>query len=548
MRFRSFRAQLLALILTLTGGAQLVAFLLIARVHRADAHREIDRQLTEASRRFLKNVEQRNTDLAGRTEALSFDTGLRETLAATTTDRDTLTSVMANVRGRVGASLAALLSLEGKLLAETRDGPSAENIYRPLQLQADASESPNPRATSYGFIDGTLYSLTIVPLRAPDIVAWIAIGFPLDRAFLDELHDSTGVESLLRHGPTVLATTATPPGELISRPQILPTTGSAPATLELRYSLDEKLAPAQRLENVLLVVGAGSLLLAALIGAGFARRLTRPVQQLAAHTAVIARGDYATTITLDRTDELGRLAESFNRMSAGLAERDRVRDLLDKNVSPEVAAQLMRDGATLGGEEREVTILFADLRGFTTLSEQLPPRELLTLLNRYLDRMSAAIEEQGGVIDKFIGDAIMALFGAPVAQSDAPSRALAAALAMERALVAFNAELATEGRAPLGIGIGINTARIVAGNIGSHRRLNYSVIGDGVNVAARIESLTRTPEYRTSIIATAATMAASQVGPVSDRPSEKAVRTFRPLGTVPVKGRAEPVEIFAVDG
>ena len=542
MRFRSFRAQLLALILTLTGGAQLVAFLLVARLHRTDALREIDHQLTEASKRFLKNVDQRNTDLAGRSEALSFDTGLRETLATTTTDRDTLATVMGNVRDRVGASLAALLSLEGKLLAETRDGPSAENIYRPLQVQADAAESA--RATSYGFIDGTLYSVTMVPLRAPDIVAWIAIGFPLDRAFLDELHDSTGVESLLRHGPAVLAATATPPGKLISRPQTLPTTGSEPATLELRYSLDEKLAPAHRLENVLLVVGAGSLFLAALIGAGFARRLTRPVQQLAEHTAVIARGDYATTITLDRTDELGRLADSFNRMSAGLAERDRVRDLLDKNVSPEVAAQLMRDGAALGGEEREVTILFADLRGFTTLSEQLPPRELLTLLNRYLDRMSAEIEQQGGIIDKYIGDAIMALFGAPVAQSDAPARALAAALAMQRALVAFNAELAAEGRAPLGIGIGINTARIVAGNIGSHRRLNYSVIGDGVNIAARIESLTRKPEYRTSIIATAATIAACR--PAASPLTPHAFST-RPLGTVQVKGRAEPVEIFAVE-
>src|SRR5205085_12338716 len=123
-------------------------------------------------------------------------------------------------------------------------------------------------------------------------------------------------------------------------------------------------------------------------------------------------------------------------------------------------------------EEREVTILFADLRGFTTMSEQFAPRELLTLLNRYLDRMSGEIEQHGGVIDKFIGDAIMALFGAPVAQGDAADRALAAALAMERALADLNRELAAEGRPPLGIGVGINTARVIAGNIGSHRRLN----------------------------------------------------------------------------
>jgi adenylate cyclase len=151
--------------------------------------------------------------------------------------------------------------------------------------------------------------------------------------------------------------------------------------------------------------------------------------------------------------------------------------------------------------------------------------------------MSAAIEAHGGVIDKFIGDAIMALFGAPVAQADAADRALAAALAMEKALVQLNAELATEGIAPLAIGIGVNTACVVAGNIGSSRRLNYSVIGDGVNVASRLQSLTRTPEYHTNIITSAATLAA-----LGD-PKKFAPR---PLGRVPVKGRAEPVEIFAV--
>jgi adenylate cyclase len=151
--------------------------------------------------------------------------------------------------------------------------------------------------------------------------------------------------------------------------------------------------------------------------------------------------------------------------------------------------------------------------------------------------MSAEIERQGGVIDKFIGDAIMALFGAPVVQADAADRALAAALAMERALVAFNAEIVAEGGSPLALGIGINTARVVAGNIGSHRRLNYSVIGDGVNVAARLQSLTRDPGYSANIITSATTLAA-----VRDRP----VISTRALGTVHVKGRSEPVEIFAV--
>src|SRR5207244_7592075 len=133
---------------------------------------------------------------------------------------------------------------------------------------------------------------------------------------------------------------------------------------------------------------------------------------------------------------------------------------------------------------------------------------------------------------------IMALFGAPVSQSDAADRALTAALAMERALADLNRELAAEGRAPLGIGVGINTARVVAGNIGSHRRLNYSVIGDGGNVAARLQALTRTPEFRTNVITSTATIAACRRSPSSVlRPL-----SFRPLGHVQVKGRHEPVE------
>ena len=269
-----------------------------------------------------------------------------------------------------------------------------------------------------------------------------------------------------------------------------------------------------------------------------ARSFSQPVRRLARHTRLIASGDYTTRIHLPRSDELGSLAESFNVMSTGLAERDQVRDLLDKNVSPEVAASLLKNGSALGGEEREVTILFADLRGFTPLSETLPPPELLALLNRSLDRMSAEIERQGGVIDKYIGDEIMALFGAPVDVPDGADRAVRAALGMREALATLNREFAAEGRPPLAFGVGINTATVVAGNIGSHRRLNYSVIGDGVNLAARLQPLTRRPEYATDIIISDLTR--HRLAPDTYR--------LRLLGEVPVKGKTLAPRIHAVDG
>ena len=143
--------------------------------------------------------------------------------------------------------------------------------------------------------------------------------------------------------------------------------------------------------------------------------------------------------------------------------------------------------------------------------------------------------EEGGSIDKYIGDAIMALFGAPVAAPDAAARALAAARDMARALDRLNEELAAEGRPALAFGIGINTARVVAGNMGSKSRLNYTVIGDGVNLASRLEGLTKDPAYATPIIVSEATLAAIQPRPYA-----------RELGEVRVKGKTESVKIYAL--
>jgi adenylate cyclase len=182
-------------------------------------------------------------------------------------------------------------------------------------------------------------------------------------------------------------------------------------------------------------------------------------------------------------------------------------------------------------------VLFVDLRNFTRMSEPLAPREVLAILNRYFDRMSTIVEVYHGIVDKYMGDAIMALFGAPVALPNHADCAILAAIEMKSALARFNAELAADGRGRLAFGIGINTAKVIVGNIGSSRRLNFSVIGDGVNVAARLQDLTRMSQYRADILVSAATLAAA-----------RGRYRVRPLGAAPVRGRDEPVEIFAVDG
>ncbi|WP_414663951.1 adenylate/guanylate cyclase domain-containing protein [Horticoccus sp. 23ND18S-11] len=561
-RPKTFGKKLFALFVVVVALAQLSTWLIVSRFHLAQARTLIQDELRRAARAFSRVIDERNKLLSAAALTAARDYQIKQLFASD--DPATLASALVSIRIASMTDLVSAVSLEGRLITSTSAATASGDIYAQLVARADADPNPNPTAAGYGYLDGQLYSLVLAPVRAPDIIAWLMIGFKIDREFAQGLKDQTGVDltffdtdgrllattladttagSLTRALPglrrDVDAATVELDGEtaLVAGRTLTAGTDKS-VTLALQYSLDEKLRPARSAERWLLGVALGALGLSAFISRAFARTLTRPIVALVGHARRIAAGDYTIRNKSYRPDELGRLSEAFDQMSRGLTERDHVRDLLDKNVSPEVAAQLVRDGAALGGEEREVTILFADLRGFTTMSETFSPHDLLTLLNRYLDRMSAEIERQGGVIDKFIGDAIMALFGAPVTQADAADRALKAALAMERALADLNAELAAEGRPPLALGIGINTARVVAGNIGSHRRLNYSVIGDGVNVAARLQSLTRTAEYRTNIITSTSTLAAVR---------ERAPFTFRDLGRVQVKGRAEPVEILALE-
>lgn len=569
-RFRKFRTRLLLIILGLLAAALGTSYVLVSRANRANAISHIEDSLAGAMRVFWFSVQPRQESLAHSSVVMSADWPLRVLYLQPELDLHTLDSVLMSYADRLQVPVVATFDIDGEMLATTMIGLSNEDCGPFRQLVQRADEEATDYATDFAYLQGKLHALVVVPMYAPrpNVLGWLATAFPIDDAFAANLKRTTQTEVSFVSGHRdadrrVLATTLpdtmaatvadlmtpeTQAGEstrivsLDAEPYVtllapLGLLGDDPALIVLQRSLTAELAPARELQSIIVLISVAALLVASIAALGVARGVSQPVQELADHTEVIARGDYASRLQLKRADEFGQLAESFNRMSDGLAERDRVRDLLDKNVSPEIAAQLLRDGAVLGGEERVATILFADLRGFTPLSEKLPPRKLIELLNRYLDRMSREIEQRGGVIDKFIGDAIMAIFGAPVNQSDAADQALQAALGMEAALTAFNAEMRAEGRPELSIGIGINTATVVAGNIGSQRRLNYSVIGDGVNVAARLEALTRNPDYATNILVSSATVAAAS-----------GKYHVRNLGTVTVKGRTEPVEIHALDG
>jgi adenylate cyclase len=209
-----------------------------------------------------------------------------------------------------------------------------------------------------------------------------------------------------------------------------------------------------------------------------------PIAELERATRRVRKGDLATRVSVFSTDETGNLARSFNEMVVGLAERERIREAFGTYVDREVAAHILKEGTSLEGEEVEVTMLFLDIRGFTSFAERLQAPAVVATLNRLFERIVPIIHAHGGHVDKYVGDGLLAVFGAPRRQDDHADQALAAGLAIAAAV-------ADEFKDELSVGVGLNSGLVVAGNVGGAGRLEFSVIGDAVNVAARVESATR---------------------------------------------------------
>lgn len=219
-------------------------------------------------------------------------------------------------------------------------------------------------------------------------------------------------------------------------------------------------------------------------------------------------------------------------MIEDISSEKRMKSTMARYMDPALADQLLASGAdVLGGQSVEATILFSDVRSFTTLSEELGPQGIISLLNEYFTLMVDCISDQGGMLDKFIGDAIMAVFGTAKRHEDDEDRAVRTAIAMMRELNGFNRRRIADGKRPIDIGIGINTDLVVSGNIGSPKRQDYTVIGDGVNLAARLESACK--EYGAHIL-------------VSENTVRKLKATYRSreIDRVVVKGKTKPVAIY----
>jgi class 3 adenylate cyclase len=256
-------------------------------------------------------------------------------------------------------------------------------------------------------------------------------------------------------------------------------------------------------------------------------------------TQSVTRGDLSRRIPEDRWDEIGRLARAFNTMVKGLSERERMRDLFGRYLSREVSEAVLAGAVRLGGERKVVSVIFADMRGSTSFAEGQAPEAVMLALNQYFEIIINATEANGGILARFLGDGALCIFGAPRELADHADCAVRATLAMRAGLSELNHWRAGRGLPILRFGIGINSGEVTAGATGSEQRQEYTIIGDAVNLASRIEEQTKQhPDY--DILLSEFTHRA--LGPRA--------RRYRcaELGSFAIRGRSQPVVIFGLLG
>jgi len=294
-------------------------------------------------------------------------------------------------------------------------------------------------------------------------------------------------------------------------------------------------AAVYKIQRVTLYITLISLASAVMLIFIFSKTLTNPIRRLVDATNTIQDGDFSVVVPNTTRDEIGRLSVSFTDMAKGLAEREKIKDAFGKFVNKEVAELALKGDLKLGGERKDVAVFFSDIRAFTEISEKLQPEEVVEFLNEYMTLMVKCVNKTYGSVDKFIGDAIMAVWGAPVSRGNDTENAINCGLMMREVLINFNKDRGSDKKPIIKIGCGINTGPVLAGQIGSRERMEYTVIGDTVNLASRIESLNK--PFGTDILISA--------------DAYNTVKKFfdvEPMKKIKVKGKNAPQQVYAVLG
>jgi class 3 adenylate cyclase len=547
--FLAFSSLILAVLLATLGFTQLV----VSR----EAESTLNRELLTTGQVFEDLMRERAARLKSNSVLLASDFGLKRVIA--TYDAETLSSAALSYQQRIGVELFWFTDESGVLLTRKVGAKQSLAQFPPVEEALRTQEA----ASAIAEVNGSLFQVVAVPVFGPDVIGFLVLGHVIDDALATRLKEETGSDISFVTDTRVFASSlpaqerarAISSGERRARLLRESTRTSSlldvgnerflslavpidahvaqPLYALVQGSYDRALAPLYALQLRIAGIGAAALAIALLVGIGLAGGIIRPVRTLVAGMHEVLRGNLRYRSKIEGEDELGFLAHSFNEMVGGLEEREHIKDTFGRFVSRDVAAAVLDGRVPLQGERREVSILFQDIRGFTALSERLDPATLLRVLNRFFTAVVAAVEAEGGVVKQFTGDGVMALFGAPQARADHPERAVRAALSIVARLPALNAHFSEQGVPPIAIGIGIHVGEVIAGLIGPDERVEYGVVGEPVNLASRIESLTK--EARAVILVSKEI--AARLGPefMLGRTNE-----------LPVRGRSQPVEVVEV--
>lgn len=289
------------------------------------------------------------------------------------------------------------------------------------------------------------------------------------------------------------------------------------------------------MQVVLIVISVTGLLLGTLGAMLLSRYFTGSIHELLNGVKAVTKGDLSLTLKRRADDEIGDLTTAFNQMTDSLREKEQIKDAFRRYVSRQVAEEIFKNPdqyiETLQGSRRKVTVLFADIRGFTPLTERLPAERVVTLLNEVLTIMTKVIFKYEGTVDKFIGDSIMGVFGAPIAHDDDTDRSIHAAVEIQKSMFEMSEQRNRKDREMMKVGIGINTGEVVVGNIGAKVRLDYTVIGGAVNIANRLQEVASGGEIIISEDVFKET---------------KVPYKFSESMLIKVKGKEDPVKIYRV--
>ncbi|WP_308366794.1 MULTISPECIES: adenylate/guanylate cyclase domain-containing protein [unclassified Microbulbifer] len=358
-----------------------------------------------------------------------------------------------------------------------------------------------------------------------------AAGIQPDRA--NTVFDSTGVISGVISRPWFWRTADRPPERLISfiAPAIYQDIRVGSAVVTLSASLMDQAAA--RARDAIIYATLAMTLLASLLAYWLSRRLSLPIHHLMEATRAIDRGDLAVRLDDRRNDEIGFLFEGFNNMAAGLLKKSQVEQVFSRYVSKNVADKVLAnlDEIRLSSRPIEATVLFADIVGFTAMSEKLQPSQVSELLNEYFSYISSACSLYGGVVDKFIGDCAMLAFGVLEDDTEHTFNAVSCAVLIQRLATQLNEQRRADGRPEVHFRIGINYGMMLAGNLGSDDRMEYTVVGDAVNLASRLCSVARPDQIimREELFNILQSRVIAQAGQ-----------------TLPIRGKSAPVRIYSV--